>query len=117
MGQRFIVDSYIFSNVVFDRIVFKGEKIWRPLPDPLDAMFVLGNDDALPLLKEELTNYKYASQLAALRFLVDSYDTAFWESSLYNVWLNAIRALNPPENRDGFPFFMKTAAWRQNKLN
>ena len=117
MGQRFIIDSYIFSNVVYDRIVFNGQKIWRPMPDPLDAMFVLGNDDALPLLKEELETYKYSSQVSALRYLTDSYDEAFWQSSLYNVWLNSIRALNPAANRDGFPLFMKTAAWRQCKLN
>jgi len=117
MGQRFIIDSYIFFNVVFDRIVYEDNKIWRPLPDPLDAMFVLGNDDALPLLKEELELYKYGSQLAALRYLVDSYDAEFWEASLYNVWLQAIRWLNPPENRTHFPFFMKTAAWQQEKLN
>ncbi len=117
MGQRFIIDSYIFFNVVYDRVVFNGQKIWRPLPDPLDALFVLGNDDALYLLKDELQRYKYASQLNALRYLVDAYDASFWDVSLYNVWLNSIRALNPPESTDHLPLFMKTAAWRQCKLN
>jgi len=117
MGQRFIIDSYVFFNVVFDRIIYQGKKIWRPLPDPLDALFVLGNDDALPLLKEELETYTYGSQLAALRYLVDSYDAEFWESSLYNVWLEAIRKLNPAEDVDELPLFMKTAAWHQNKIN
>jgi len=117
MGQRFIIDSYIFFNVVFDRIVYQDRKVWRPLPDPLDAMFVLGNEDALPLLKEELETYNYSSQLAALRYLVDSYDPEFWQASLYNVWLEAIRKLNPAASRDGLPLFMKTAAWRQNKIN
>ena len=117
MGQRFIVDSYILFNVVYDRIVFEGQKIWRPLPDPLDALFVLGNDDALYLLKDEIKTYHYASQLNALRYLIDSYDPPFWDASLYNVWLNAIRALNPPETNAGWPLFMKTAAWRQCRIN
>jgi len=117
MGQRFILDSYIFSNVVYDRIINDGKKIWRPMPDPLDALFVLGNDDALPLLQEELETYKYSSQLTSLRYLVDSYDDAFWEKSLYNTWLQAIRRLNPPEDRTGFPYFMLTGAWQQEKLN
>ena len=117
MGQRFIVDSYIFFNVVFDRIVYQDKLIWRPMPDPLDALFVLGNEDALPLLKKEIETYHYSSQLAALRYLVESYDPEFWQASLYNVWLEAIRKLNPAESRDGFPLFMKTAAWRQNKIN
>ena len=117
MGQRFIIDSYVFSNVVFDRIVYQNHKIWRPMPDPLDALFVLGNDDAVPLLKSELNTYKYASQLAGLRYLVDAYDTDFWQASLYNVWLDALRTLNPPADDQVLPIFMKTAAWRQNKIN
>lgn len=117
MGQRFILDSYIFFNVVFDRSVYQGQKIWRPLPDPLDILFVLGNDDALYLLKNEIDQYKYASQLDALRYLVDSYNASFWNLSLYNVWLNSIRALNPPQNQKDRPFFMQSAAWHQSRMN
>jgi len=117
MGQRFIIDSYIFSNVVYDRIIYEDCKIWRPMPDPLDAMFALGNDDALKLLQEQLDTYKYSSQLTSLRYLVDAYDEDFWNMSLYNVWLQTIRQLNPPEDTAGFPPFMQTAAWHQEKLN
>lgn len=117
MGQRFIVDSYVLSNLVYDRIVYQNGKIWRPMPDPLDAAFVLGNDNALPLLKSELDQYHYASQAASLRYLVDSFDPEFWDASLYNAWLNSVRLLNPPENLSAYPFFMRTAAWQQEKLN
>ncbi|HNR68289.1 MAG TPA: DUF3160 domain-containing protein [bacterium] len=116
-GQRFIIDSYIFSNVVYDRIIYQGQKIWRPMPDPLDAMFVLGNNAALPLLQKELERYSYAGQLAALRYLTDAYDESFWQSSLYNVWLQALRALNPPADLSLHPMFMQTTAWQQQKLN
>jgi len=87
------------------------------MPDPLDAMFVLGNDDALPLLENELEEFKYASQLEALRYLVDAYDDNFWGESLYNTWLSGIRELNPPYASDNLPYFMKTTAWHQEKLN
>ncbi|MCK4305345.1 MAG: DUF3160 domain-containing protein [Candidatus Eisenbacteria sp.] len=117
MGQRFIVDSYVFYNVVFPNIIYQGQKIWRPMPDPLDAMFALGNDNALRLLQTELDRYHYSTQLAALRYLIDGHDEVFWDSSLYNTWLQAIRCLNPPTDRSGFPFFMTTAAWQQEKLN
>jgi hypothetical protein len=117
MGQKFIIDSYIFSNVVFDRIIYNGKKIWRPIPDPLDALFVLGNDDALPLLKDQLDTYHYSAQLADLRYLVDAYDEDFWGVSLYNTWLSAIRKLNHPPENSSLPFFMKTAAWHQEKIN
>ena len=117
MGQRFIVDSYIFSNVVYDRIIYEGEKIFRMMPDPLDIMFVLGNDDALVLLGEELDRYNYSSQLSALRYLVDAYDDDYWNISMYNTWLQAIRQLNPLSDKTGCPFFMQTVAWQQEKLN
>ncbi len=115
MGQRFIIDSHVFANVVFDRIIHQGEKVWRPMPDPLDAMFVLGNNDALPLLNDELEEYHYAPQLNALRYLVDAYDEEFWTSSLYNAWLQALRELNV--HGTDMPWFMKTTAWHQQKLN
>ena len=117
MGQRFVIDSYVFANVVFDKISFQGAKVWRGLPDPLDAMFVLGNDNALPLLQDELEAYKYSGNLDALRYLVDSYDPAFWEASMYNTWLQAIRELNPAEEQPGTPYFITTVAWQQQKLN
>ncbi|MBN1464328.1 DUF3160 domain-containing protein, partial [candidate division KSB1 bacterium] len=116
-GQRFIIDSYVLANVVYDRIIFENQKIWRPMPDPLDAMFVLGNDNALPLLQHEIEEYKYAAQLEALRYLVDAYDDDFWGNSLYNVWLQGIRALNPSAQAENAPYFMQTVAWQQQKLN
>jgi hypothetical protein len=56
-GQRFVIDSYIFSNVVYDRIVYQGVKVWRGLPDLLDPMFVLGNNNAGELLQPELDSF------------------------------------------------------------
>lgn len=117
MGSRFVIDSYIMYNVVFPQIIYQNKKIWRPLPDPLDAMFVLGNDNALPLLESELEEYKYASQVEALRYLVNAYDKEFWNASLYNVWLQSIRQVNPPQNIEPLPLFMQTTAWQAQKLN
>ena len=117
LGQKFLVDSYVFSEVVFDRIIFNGQKIWRPLPDPLDAMAALGNEDALALMEGEMDQYKYAAKMAGLKYLIDAYDDDFWEQSLYNTWLNAIRSLNPLPTSSQLPYFMQTTAWHQEKLN
>ena len=117
LGQKFLIDSYIFSEVVFDRIVHDGVKIFRGLPDPLDAMAVLGNEDAMALLKTELEEYKYAYKISSLKYLVDAYDDNFWEESLYNTWLAAIRELNPPSSSEKIPYFMQTTAWHHEKLN
>lgn len=117
LGQRFIIDSYITGSVVYDKIEFKGEKVLRMLPSTLDILFALGNDGAIQLLQPELRKYPYAPNLNALRFLVDSYDPAFWDETYYNGWLGSIRALNPPRDRSALPPFMQTAAWWQQKMN
>lgn len=117
MGQKFLFDSYVTSEVVFDRIIWNGTKIFRGLPDPLDVMAVLGNEDAMALLKEEMEKYKYAYKIDGLKYLVDAYDEDFWEQSLYNTWLAALRELNPPASSDNLPYFMQTTAWHQEKLN
>jgi len=116
-GQRYIIDSYVTGQVVFDKIKYENKFICRLFPSTLDVLFTLGNDAAGQLLVDELDVYHYATNLSALRYLVDSYDEDFWTSSIYNMWLNAIRALNPPETRDHLPSFMQTAGWWQQKMN
>jgi len=116
-GQRFVIDSYVTGSVVYDKIVYNGDKIWRQLPSSLDVLFALGNGASAQLLQDELNQYHYGSNLAALRYLVDSYDSTFWNSTLYNAWLNSIRTLSPPQDRSTFPNFMQTAAWWQEKMN
>lgn len=117
LGQRFVIDAYVMWNVVYDRILFQGQKVWRELPSSLDVLFALGNDAAAVLLKNDLDQYHYASNSAALRYLVDSYENDFWNSALYNVWLQSIRKLNPPKDLSRFPAFMQTGAFWQQKMN
>jgi hypothetical protein len=116
-GQRFVIDSYICGSVVYDRIKYNEQKILRMLPSSLDLLFALGNNGAAQLLDTELKKYHYAPNLAALRYLIDSYDIGFWSSSLYNSWLNCIRTLNPTDSKSQLPDFMQTAAWWQEKMN
>jgi hypothetical protein len=117
LGQRFIVDSYVFSQVVYDRINYNGSFIRRMLPQSLDVLFALGNDASAQLLQTELEKYHYSSNLASLRYLIDAYSDEFWNSSMYNSWLNAIRTINPPKDRELLPAFMQTAAYWQSKMN
>ncbi len=116
-GQRFIIDSYVTASVVYDQINFNGHKPKRMLPSTLDILFSLGNNAALQLLDGEINQYQYSSNLAALRYQVDSFTEDFWNKSIYNNWLNSIRKLNPPEDRSTLPAFMQTAAWWQQKMN
>ena len=118
-GQRFVIDSYITGNVVFDHILYQDNKICRLFPSTQDILFAFGNDASNQLVIPELQKYNYSSNLAGLRYLVDHYDNNFWESSLYCMWLKAIKTLNPagPGGRDNLPAFMQTGAWGLEKMN
>lgn len=116
-GQRFVIDSYVTATVVYDRIKYLGQKICRLFPSTQDVLFAMGNSASAQLLQAELEQYKYSSNLAALRYLIDSYDDTFWNSSLYNIWLSSLRQLNPVEDRTALPDFMQTAAFWQKQMN
>lgn len=120
LGQRYVVDSHVFSEVVFDRVPEDPVAGPRKLPDPLDAAFAaLGNDAALPLLAEELDRFGYAPQLARIRTLVDAHGDDYWEGSLYTDWLSALRAMSPSaelEADEGLPSVARTEAWARRVL-
>ena len=116
-GQRFVIDSYVTGSVVYDKIKYNNMKICRLSPSTLDVLFAMGNDAAAQLLIPELNHYYYSSNLSALRYLIDSYDSDFWNSTLYNAWLGNIKSLNPPSDRANLPTFMQTAAFWQEKMN
>jgi hypothetical protein len=121
-GQRYTVDSHVFSNVVFDRVAT------RVLPNPLDAAFgAFGNDHAAALLASELEQHPYAGALAAMRTLVDAHPASYWESSLYTGWLAALRTLSPRVDpatpgataidAPGLPAVARTEPWARRLLN
>jgi hypothetical protein len=94
LGQRYVIDSHVFSNVVYDRA--GAGSVWRMMPNPLDVGFAaLANNQAAALLEPELRQYAYAGDLASMRVLADSHPGEFWQANLYNHWLGAVRALSP----------------------
>ncbi|BBO33952.1 DUF3160 domain-containing protein [Lacipirellula parvula] len=116
-GQRFVIDSFALSKVVFDEILYERQKMKRMMPMGPDVAYVLGNDAALPLLTEELERWHYAPNLAASREYVANRPSSFWRASLYNVWLDALRQLDDAPPAEGaFPEVMQTAAWQRKQL-
>jgi hypothetical protein len=116
-GQRFLIDSFALSNLVYDSIVFGGEKQKRFMPRGLDAMAALGNDEATRLLEPDLTEFKYGSNLLAARRVVDAMKPEDWQASAYNQWLAAIRTLDdPPASKTHFPEVMQREAWQRKQL-
>jgi hypothetical protein len=122
-GQRYVVDSHVFSNVVWDRVKYHGPFPARGMPDPLDAAFgALGNNLAGVLLQPELVKYDYAPDLASMRELVDEHGDQYWQANLYNLWVDALRRLSPgSEVSDpsavGLPSVAGTEAWGRRVLN
>jgi len=116
MGQRFAIDSYIMSNLVYDRLLVGGRKVPRALPSPLDVMYALGNDRAKFHLQSELAQYGYQDKLESLRTTVEKYDAPFWSSSTYNRWLSLLRTLNVDSTTSAYPQAMQTAAWADKML-
>lgn len=121
LGQRYVVDSHVFSNVVYDRVQ-KGTQ-YRMMPDPLDAAFAaLGNNQAGILLDPQIQKYSYAPDLHTMRILVDAHPESFWGANLYNLWLGSLRALSPSKDvadwkTAGLPELAATEAWGRRLLN
>lgn len=112
-GQRYIVDSEVFSNVVFDRLPER-----RMIPSPLDVGFaVLRNPEALSLIPDLQSFQSFPGALNKMRVLTDSHDAEFWSANLYNLWLGALRELSPVTKQTGLPTIASTAAWNRRLLN
>jgi hypothetical protein len=120
LGQRYVIDSHVFSNVVYDRV---NTVPYRMMPDPLDAAFAaFGNDQSASLLATELEQYQYAPALAQMRVLADAHDSTFWDANLYHRWLGALRALSPNKTEiadpaSGLPAVARGEAWGRRLLN
>jgi hypothetical protein len=116
-GQRFVIDSFVLSKVVFDSIVYKGEKQRRMMPKGLDVMAALGNHEAVALLEPDLTRYNYSANLLASRRTLDALPASQWEESVYGMWLAALRELDDPlPEGSKVPEVMRSQAWQRKQL-
>ncbi|MCB9732379.1 MAG: DUF3160 domain-containing protein [Deltaproteobacteria bacterium] len=115
-GQRFVVDSFVLSKVVFDDIIYQGKKQERRMPSGLDVMAALGNDTAVRLLKGELDAWHYGANLATLRDVLGAWTDATWSDSLYNLWLDALRELSKAPAGKFVPEVMKRSPWAKKML-
>jgi hypothetical protein len=120
-GQRYVFDSHVFSNVVYDRVPPRDAPK-RMMPDALDVAYgAFGNDQAAQMLGASLTKYRYAPQLESIRRLGEEHGAAFWDANLYNLWLGALRTLSPGRDvgsdAGGLPAVAQTEAWGRRLLN
>jgi hypothetical protein len=137
-GQKFVPDSWAFSQNVFDSILWvengQTNKIERRVPGALDAAFaVLGNNQVVPELvaqmKGEFVDPErphamrwrdgklYQHNLAAARTVMDEQTPEAWESNIYMSWLACLRELSAPTLDSKYPESMRTRAWAMKTLN
>jgi hypothetical protein len=127
LGQKFLLDSWVLSKVVFDDILWDGAKVQRRIPSGLDVAFaVFGNDQVVPELTTRIKDRSghkfrdglpYQHNLAALRNVLDTPAAGAWEDSLYLHWLACLRELSVPTTSDKYPEAMRTRAWAMKSVN
>lgn len=115
MGQRYVIDSEIIQNVMFDRVdLYEGRR--RGLPSGLDVAAALGSSRAFNLLSGELAVYNYETQLRQQWSAVSNKSEEFWNRTAYSRQLSGYKEiLGPPP--EGAPAFAKTRAWASEKVN
>lgn len=136
-GQSFVLDSWAFSQTVFDRVLWTPDygtnimlgKVNHRKPSCLDAAFaVLGNDQVVPELVARMTNENgvpfrdgphlpYQHNLLAVRQAIDQQNPEVWTDNIYTAWLGALRALSAPTTDSAYPEAMRTRAWAMKTLN
>jgi hypothetical protein len=130
MGQRFIPDSYIFQQLVYDKVGgYQGSG--RPftlsdsqagpirgVPRGLDVPAALGSARALQVLTADGdTAYEgYAAQLAKVQAEFAALPESQWTANLYWNWLYTLRALLTVKGA-GYPYFMRSPAWADKDLH
>ncbi len=132
MGQRFIPDSYMFSNLIgaytdvyignrepkpFTFVISGAGRPIRGFPRGLDVMALLGSERARELLDElDDSNYKqYDEAYNELDAEFKSFSDADWNRNLYWSWLFTLQPLLK-EYGSGYPTFMQTTAWQDKAL-
>lgn len=130
MGQRFVFDSYIFQQLVYDRVgVFQGDGqpftatpapfgLIRGFPRGLDIAAAFGSDHALEIMQREGdTQYEgYDAQMRDLRQEVSTLPPDQWSENLYWSWLHSLRPLLAAKEH-GYPDFMRSQAWLDKDLH
>jgi len=110
MGQRFIPDSYIFQQLVHNKVG------WRFFPNGLDVFSVFGSPRAAYYMQGENKSYvDYSPQILKLRTEFGNLTDFDWTQNLYWLWLYTFFPLLRPAT-EGYPGFMLNDAWTDKAL-
>lgn len=133
MGQRYVVDSYLFSKIVspysgeytgsankepFTYVVTEMGRKVRGFPRGLDIMALFGSERAQQVIRNlgDADYSDYQSQFDSLKKEIDAIPQDNWHQNLYWNWLYVLKALIA-KFETGYPTFMQTTAWQDKELN
>jgi len=116
MGSRFVIDSYIFEQLVWREVGTLENPRW--LPSGLDVMGVLGSDEAYLILEEtgDTAFENYPENFEKVKEEMSSVGIDSWTQNLYWVWIYTLKSQISPKD-DRYPAFMRTKAWTRKDLN
>jgi hypothetical protein len=134
MPQRFTPDSWAFSKVVFDDVIWDydgipkfEDKVQRRIPSALDVAFgVFGNSQIVPEIAARIADHNglqfrdglpYQHNLVAVRNVIDDHQPSYWTNNIYTAWIAALRALSGPTTTPAYPQAMQTRAYAHSTLN
>ncbi len=110
MPQRFVIDSYSFSQMVHPLVSY------RFLPTSSDVAFLLGDNGSLENYAD-LETQCLPGVLGSLRDLFDQISPEGWHSNLYNGWINSLRQLNNAEDNSLISPVFRTKSWSHKMRN
>jgi len=124
MGQRFLLDSYIFSELVYPYAgdftgtgtPFTLRTGGRSIPTALDVMALLGSERADAILDETGdSRYEHYEAIAARLAGELPQNESAWNRNLALGWLHTLQPLLA-DFGEGYPTFMQTTAWQEKEL-
>ncbi len=117
MGQRFIPDSYIIQQLVYDKVGTMDNP--RGMPIGLDIPAALGSARAYDILlvvygQDQYANYR--EQMEKVRGEFGALPDEQWVENLYWSWLYSLQPLLA-EKGEGYPVFMQNQPWVDKDLH
>jgi hypothetical protein len=116
MGSRFVIDAFIFENLIWRRVGTLEKP--RMLPSPLDVMAAMGSGEALAILDKrgETAYANYPENMERMKAAIGMLGADEWTRTLYSAWLYTLMPLL--EKKDArYPAFMRTSLWATKDLN
>jgi hypothetical protein len=116
MGQRFVIDAYIFQQMIFRNVGTIDDP--RMLPKGLDIFSAMGSQEASNILQEmDETHYlNFNEQMSKVQGEIAALQVDSWTQNLYWAWLYSFQPLVEVKGQS-YPAFMRTQAWTRKDLH